>query len=94
MMFVQSFCDLLEEAKLATHYPSANANYKQFRLEQSFSQPHKVKITYFALPSKEFSVTLDLNHLNDNPRDYTERTMDMISEAREKLKSGSFEVIH
>ena len=91
-MFVHSFCDTLEEAKLATHHKVANANYNQFRVGQSRSQPHKVRIAFFALPGKEFSLTINLNDMNEDPLGYFERTLDMVNEAKEKMRSGNYEV--
>ena len=93
LMFIQGFCDTLEEAKLATHYKTAGANYKQFSIEQSRSQPHKIRISFFALPSKEFLLRLNLKDLNSDPEGYLERTMDMVNDAVNKMRSGNYEVL-
>ena len=94
-MFVQSFCDILEEAKLALSYSVARANYKQFRITQSFSKPHLVKVAFFPIAGKEFEVMVNLKDLNADPEEYLDNTMEMINEAANKLRGDkTIEIIH
>ena len=90
--FLCNFCDVIDEAGLATHHRVKGTNYKQFRIAQSKTTPHIVQIVYVALEGVVFTLTLNMFDLKSDPAGYLELSLQKCSEAREKMKGGDYDV--